>query len=35
MPKNNIMEKDNHLAMFDHGPKEFNGIPQNSKLHIF
>lgn len=35
MPKNNIMEKDNHLAMFDHGPKEFGRIPQNSKQRIF
>lgn len=35
MPKNNIMEKNNHLAMFDHGPKEFGGIPQNSKQRIF
>lgn len=35
MPKNNTVEKDNHLAVFDHGPKEFSRIPQNSKLHIF
>lgn len=35
MPKNNIMEKPNQLAMFDHRPKEFSRIPQNSKLCIF
>lgn len=35
MPKNNIMEKDKHLAVFDHGTKEFSRIPQNSKQHIF
>lgn len=35
MPKNNIMEKDNHLTMFDHGPEEFGRIPQSSKVCIF
>ena len=35
MPKNNIMEKDNHLTVFDHGPEEFGRIPQSSKVRIF
>jgi hypothetical protein len=34
MPKNNSMEKGRHVAVFDHGPKEFNRIPQNSKQRI-
>lgn len=35
MPKNNIMEKDNLLALLAPGPKKFGRIPRNSKPHIF
>lgn len=35
MPKNNIMDKDNHLTVFDHGPKEFSTIPQNYEPCLF
>lgn len=34
MPKDNILERDNHVAVFDHSPKEFNRIPQNFKQRI-
>lgn len=34
MPKDNILERGNHVAVFDNSPKEFNKIPQNFKQRI-